>query len=264
VDRDTHTPSRALGVGNHVGGALFVLEDAALDGPANMARDEALLHCDALRPAVLRLYAWSPPTISLGYFQRFEQLGGLEPELRALDVVRRTTGGGAILHDREVTYCLVLDDRVPIARQAPAELYRVCHRCWSAAVALSGLRTELAPDSAPLPSPRSGPFFCFQTPGRTDLLLGAEKVLGSAQRRIPGRVLQHGSLILGRRFAGHPGGRLNDPPLETVQLWIGAFVAELGAALGLTPRRAAWPADALADADARRARYASEAWTRRR
>lgn len=243
---------------------LHILHDPPLDGPTNMARDEHLLFSDRLRPAALRVYAWSPPTISLGYFQRFADLAALPADVRSLAVVRRTTGGGAILHDREVTYCLVLDDRVPVARQAPVALYRLVHECWRAALTPEGPQPELAPDHFPMPRPRTGPFFCFERPGRTDLIVGADKLLGSAQRRIPGRVLQHGSLLLGQRYASHPGADLGEPPPRIVAEWTDRFVQLLAQRLALESCAAEWTPEELADVALRRQRYAGEDWTRRR
>jgi lipoate-protein ligase A len=243
---------------------LHVLRDAALDGPMNMARDEHLLYSDALRPAALRIYAWDPPTISLGYFQRFASLDALPAELRSLAVVRRPTGGGAILHDREVTYCLTADESLGAARAGPVHLYRLTHECWREALAEQGVTAELAPDDWPLPTPRGGPFFCFEKPGQTDLLLGGAKVLGSAQRRVGGRVLQHGSLILDRRFAAHPGANLGDPPREKIERCIERFVRLVAARLDLSAAPAEWDAATIADVDQRRARYASEEWLRKR
>jgi lipoate-protein ligase A len=229
-----------------------------------MARDECLLHADRLRPAAVRIYAWTPPTISLGYFQRHAALRDLPDELRPLAVVRRTTGGGAILHDREVTYALVLDDSVPLAAQSPTALYRAVHACWRDALAADGPSSELAPDDFPLPTPRTGPFFCFQKPGQTDLIVGDRKLLGSAQRRIPGRVLQHGSLLLAQRFAAHPGANLGEPPPALVAQWIDRFLTGLAAALQLECRPADWTPAELVDVAQRRQRYADPAWTGRR
>lgn len=244
--------------------ALHIFHDPPLDGPENMARDEHLLHSRSLRPAVVRLYAWSPPTISLGCFQRYDEMARLPASLRELPAVRRCTGGGAILHDRELTYCLVLDDSLPAGRLAPAALYSLVHGIWRDVLAADGQPVRLAPEWLPFPSPRGGPFFCFAQPGRTDLLLGERKVLGSAQRRIPGRTMQHGSLILGRRFDAHPGADLGDPPPEAQERWVTSFLQELARALDLEPRPAAWTAQRLADVRQRRARYASEEWLRRR
>lgn len=250
---------------------LWVYRDPPLDGPSNMARDEQLLMDPAVAPAALRLYAWNPPTISLGYFQRAAAVADLPEELRQLAVVRRQTGGGAILHDREVTYCLVVAADLPIARQAPDALYRLAHGAWQAELLAAGVAVDVAPDDAPPPSPRGGPFFCFERPGRTDLIVGAAKLLGSAQRRLPlttastaGRVLQHGSLILGRRFAAHPGASLVDPAPEQVQRWCTGFAARVAAGLGLSPQFASWTPEQLAEADERRLRFAGADWTQRR
>jgi len=229
-----------------------------------MARDEHLLYDEVLRPAALRLYGWQPATISLGYFQRYQQLAGLPDELQRLAVVRRPTGGGAILHDREVTYALIVDDSLLVARRAPSELYRLVHTCWRDALATDVAACRLAPEALPLPSPRSGPFFCFEKPARTDLIVDGQKLLGSAQRRIPGRVLQHGSLLLGRRFASHPGADLHEPPPERVQRWIAGFVGRLADALALQPRHTDWTPPQLHDVAVRRRRYASPEWTHRR
>jgi len=242
---------------------LNVLRDPALDGPTNMARDEHLLYSERLRPAVVRIYGWSPPTISLGYFQRHDELAQLPPDLRELAVVRRPTGGGAILHDHEITYCVVLDESLPATGKAPETLYRLVHQGWRDAVAADVPSVQMAPNSLPFPAPRGGPFFCFEKPGRTDLIIGGTKLLGSAQRRIPGRVLQHGSLLLGRRFAAHPGANLGEPSAERVECWTEAFLTRLATALSLELRPTAWSAAELADAEHRRARYNSEAWTRR-
>ncbi|MBW7903950.1 MAG: lipoate--protein ligase family protein [Phycisphaerae bacterium] len=243
---------------------LHVFVDGPCDGPTNMARDEHLLTSLELCPAALRLYGWSTATISLGYFQRYDELSKLDERLRALPVVRRLTGGGAILHDRELTYCLVVDGSLPVAHQAPAALYALAHGVWRDVLAGAGIPTELAPDELPFPSPRTGPFFCFERPGRTDLLLKGGKVLGSAQRRTAGRVLQHGSLLLGRRYDAHPGADLGDPDAASVARWRDAFAGGIARALGLVETPARWTSAALADVETRRAVYAGHAWLRRR
>jgi lipoate-protein ligase A len=125
------------------------------------------------------------------------------------------------------------------------------------------VHAELAPDRFPLPAPRTGPFFCFQKPGRTDLILNGQKLLGSAQRRSAGRVLQHGSLLLGKRFASHPGASLGEPSAATVTRWIDEFLERLAQALELDLRAGAWTTDQLDDIADRRARFASGEWTQR-
>ncbi len=243
---------------------LYVLRDPPLDGPTNMARDEALLHAQQSRPAVIRVYAWSPPTISLGYFQPYSAVAALPASLRGLAAVRRITGGGAILHDAEVTYCLALSHTIPTANRAPTDLYRVVHDCWLTTLRDDGIRVEFAPEDAPLPRPRGGPFFCFERPGRTDLVsVDGAKMLGSAQRRLPTRLLQHGSLILARRYEDHPSADLDGPSSDRVDGWIDSFLARLGAALSLTPTPSAWTDDELRVAATLRERYAGPEWMRK-
>ena len=243
---------------------LWVFRDGDVDGPTNMARDEHLLYSDTFRPAALRIYGWTPATISLGCFQSYARVAELDGDARNLPVVRRATGGGAILHDREITYCLVVDDSVAIAHEPPTALYRLVHEVWRDVITADGVSAEMAPDHFPFPSPRSGPFFCFEKPGRTDLIIGDQKLLGSAQRRIPGRVLQHGSLLLGQRYAVHPGVDLGQPPADRVQNWIETFIQRIAAALEVTPQPGQWQPEQADDIDQRRAKYASDEWTRRR
>ncbi len=240
---------------------LHIFRDGAFDGPTNMARDEHLLHSQQYLPAALRIYGWEPPTISLGYFQRFASVAELPPDVRALAVVRRPTGGGAILHDREITYCLMVDQSLAPARQAPAVLYRLVHEAWRETLSADVPDLAEAPAALPFPSPRSGPFFCFAKPGRTDLVIGADKLLGSAQRRIPGRVLQHGSLLLGRRYAAHPGAHLGEPPADRVECWIRTFTDQVARRLGLAPVVAEWDASARSEIAAAAQKYASREWT---
>jgi lipoate-protein ligase A len=245
------------------GPRLHVFQDPPLDGPTNMARDEHLLDTAHLRPAALRLYGWSPPTLSLGCFQKFADVARQAAAVRELAVVRRQTGGGAILHDREITYALAIDADCSAAGSAPADLYRLVHGVWRDVLMQDGVACELAPDHFPLPTPRSGPFFCFAKPGRTDLLRDGLKVLGSAQRRLPGRILQHGSLFLHRGIEAQPGGDVGDPPAAQAVKWQQSFVQRLAAALGLQAFAGAWDAAALADVAIRRERFADPAWIQR-
>lgn len=243
--------------------SLRVIVDPPTDGATNMARDEYLLHHDEAGPAVLRLYAWTPATISLGYFQKHTALDSLAEELRELPVVRRQTGGGAILHDREITYSLVLSDSVPAGKLSPVALYTLVHETLAKLLVHAGHEVALAPDDYPLPTPRTGPFFCFEKPGRTDIIQGEKKVLGSAQRRLPHRVLQHGSLLLEQRFADHPGANLGVRDQELHQEWIDASITELAAALEMTSEITTWTADEADEIARRRTKYLSDEWTRR-
>jgi lipoate-protein ligase A len=195
--------------------------NAAAPGAWNMAVDEALL-LDAAEngSATLRFYAWSEPTLSLGYFQRVDDRQQ-HPPSRECAVVRRQTGGGAILHDCEITYSLVLPAIHPLARST-TDLYAAVHDVfisvltpWSEQVGRHWTLLRLA-QTARVAS-REEPFLCFERRAQNDVLLVGQvenrdrsrsesaavppagaKILGSAQRRYRGALLQHGSLLLNR------------------------------------------------------------------
>jgi lipoate-protein ligase A len=154
-------------------------------------------------PPTLRLYQWDPPTISLGYFQPYAQYKELPPPAGRLPVVRRPTGGGAILHDLELTYSLTLPTDHPLIHRNPNRLYELAHdaiiNCLSS-LGLNAARCGLTDDSGAA----RGPFFCFQRRHCYDLLLDGDKIAGSAQRRTRHAILQHGSIVLANRFSQHP------------------------------------------------------------
>jgi lipoate-protein ligase A len=166
---------------------LLPFETAA--GADQMAGDEVLLHTAAEGVASLRFYAWSEPTLSLGYFQP-----AADREPFPLPWVRRATGGAALVHHHEVTYALAL----PPGREwhDPAEnwLCRMHHTVRDALKPLGvKLRAVVCGEEKKL-----GPALCFlhQTPA--DLLCDGAKVVGSAQRKRHGAVLQHGGVLLRR------------------------------------------------------------------
>ncbi|HOW19210.1 MAG TPA: hypothetical protein PLC79_09250, partial [Phycisphaerae bacterium] len=101
--------------------SIRVLIDPPLDGPTNMARDEALLRRVACgeTAATMRLYEWQPPTLSLGYFQAYDDVSQQPPAIRSMPVVRRLTGGGAIVHADELTYSLIVPGDSPLLRGGP-------------------------------------------------------------------------------------------------------------------------------------------------
>ncbi len=172
-----------------------VLPRGRASGSWNMALDEAILDLAAATnaDAFLRFYEWTEPTLSLGYFQNH---GDIDRQLagRQAAVVRRPTGGGAIWHDRELTYCLVLPRRHPRTRPNPA-LYRIVHLAIAEALRSFGVTTAFpAPDQDHAETER--PFLCFTDLCEFDLAIEGSKVVGSAQRRREGAILQHGSILL--------------------------------------------------------------------
>jgi lipoate-protein ligase A len=172
--------------------------DSPSDGAWNMAIDEALLQAaETEGVATLRFYQWREPTLSLGYFQSHADRK-LHPASANCVLVRRTTGGGAILHDRELTYSIVL----PLAesRRFNAEnLYRAVHSSLIEALVEFGMAASLcASVRAP---PATEPFLCFQRRTRGDVVVKGHKIAGSAQRRRRCAILQHGSILLAESAA---------------------------------------------------------------
>lgn len=171
---------------------VHVILDEPQSGAWNMAVDEALLE-ESLRNGTifLRLYRWSEATVSLGYFQNPTDQQ-LDPRLANLPSVRRLSGGGAILHHHEQTYSCCLPPSHPLAKE-PSQLYEQVHSAFVAWIAGQGV--EIARRGKNFAGPNE-PFLCFQREAAPDLVVSGQKVLGSAQRRRRGAVLQHGSLLL--------------------------------------------------------------------
>lgn len=172
-------------------------------GSWNMAVDELLLE-SAIESAVcsVRLYSWIQPTLSLGHFQDAEGAVG-DRRLAGLPVVRRLSGGGAILHHHELTYsCAVPAGHAAI--ENPTDLYETAHAAIIRVLSEFGITTRMRGD---VTSGEESAFLCFSRGDPRDIVLEGHKIVGSAQRRRRGAVLQHGSLLLrASEFApGYPG-----------------------------------------------------------
>lgn len=181
-----------------------LLIDPPADGAWNMAVDEALLENAAKTGTpTLRFYQWAKPTLSLGYFQCYDERDS-HAASRDCPVVRRSTGGGAILHDRELTYCLVWPGsaaRSSDVRRDATWLYRAVHQSLQTVLLGYGINSELVQFNSklvqcPPVATAQQPLLCFQRRAECDMVVGDDKILGSAQRRRSGAVLQHGSLLL--------------------------------------------------------------------
>lgn len=189
---------------------LRIITDPPLPGVRNMATDEAILTAvnEGHSPATLRFYQWDTPTISLGYFQKYNEVDDLDASLRQMPVVRRQTGGGAILHDDELTYSLTMPLDSPFTpTNAIDDLYRIVHDAFIDILARYGI-TATYRGGQDRGNAQRGPFFCFARTHRLDLVIGEDKLLGSAQRRVKNAALQHGSLILTRHFQQQPSAEV--------------------------------------------------------
>jgi lipoate-protein ligase A len=233
-------------------------------GPAawNMAVDDALLQLGG--PPTLRLYAWSPAAVSLGWFQRIADFADLPPDTV---VVRRLTGGGAIHHGDELTFALVLPAEL-LPRDVAAS-YVLVHDALVAALAAVGVHCErIATGKAPAARPETR--WCFAVPGRSDLVTATGKLLGSAQRRVSApapRVLHHGSLVLHRPSltpfvaAVDDAAPLDAEHRERLQT---AVITQLAAVLGMTPQPGVLsPAERALAAQLAAQRYGDPAFTAR-
>ena len=209
-----------------------LIDAGAQDGPSNMALDEALLSCfdSAGSLPVLRLYGWNPPALSVGRYQ--DAAAALKLDLCAADgipVVRRMTGGGIILHARELTYSIVCaPGQIGDAAGVKQGFRRLCGFLLGTYLRL-GLEAAFATDLNPA-GERLGQrtAFCFAGKEEFDVLVNGRKIGGNAQRRMRGAILQHGSIPLESRVLDAVG-YLRDPAP-------GAAGAVSLAELGLRPQ----------------------------
>ncbi|MDZ5471032.1 biotin/lipoate A/B protein ligase family protein (plasmid) [Bacillus sp. 31A1R] len=177
--------------------------DSGFGSPSfNMALDEALLewHSEGKIPPVIRFYGWDPATLSIGYFQKVEKEIDMDAvKAHKLGFVRRPTGGRGVLHDKELTYSVIVSEEHPDMPKTVTEAYRVIsegilkgfHRLGMDAY-FAVPRTAEEKDS--LKNPRSA--VCFDAPSWYELVVEGRKVAGSAQTRQKGVILQHGSILL--------------------------------------------------------------------
>ncbi len=173
--------------------AWRLLVHGEASGPWNMGADEALLASaiEGGRPT-LRFYRWNGPWLSLGYGQRIgaERLAACDGA--GVGVVRRATGGKAVLHGGDFTYAIAAPEAVlPPGLRATYELVGAALR-----TALVALGIDARPTPGAAPAPRPGTFDCFSEPADDELCVAGRKLVGSAQRRSRGGVLQHGSMRL--------------------------------------------------------------------
>lgn len=242
-----------------------LLCDPPASGAANMAVDEALLLTAAAHgEATLRYYTWSEATLSLGYFQSHHDRES-HAASATCPLVRRATGGGAIVHHHELTYSFVAPLSERLSADAEA-LYYAFHETLIDTLRTLGVDARLCDRPASFPKGEE-PFLCFQRRAKGDVLSGDFKITGSAQRRHAGAVLQHGSILLmqSEHAPELPGiaelaGRVISPP-ELLTAWLPG----LGRRLGIEPTpgeltKLEW----LAAADIEHEKFLNPAWTGRR
>jgi lipoyl(octanoyl) transferase len=164
----------------------------------NMAVDEAIFRENIRKksPPTLRFYGWKNPALSIGYFQDYgKEVDDDACRRFGVEIVRRPTGGKAVLHEQELTYAAVAGEDSSLFPPDILETYRVISDCIAKGLAEVGIRAEMKTDG------RRGPdgtlhSSCFSSPSRYELLAGGRKICGSAQMRSHGVFLQHGSLLM--------------------------------------------------------------------
>ncbi len=170
-----------------------LLPYAVARGAHNMAADDALLQTALAGTPSLRFYGWSEPTVSLGYFQP-EAVRLADSLLAALPYVRRPSGGATLVHHHEVTYALALPPGLPWQESLGGQVWlERMHDIL--ATALADLAVTARPHVSS-PEDQFPGFLCFRHFAAGDLRIGAAKIVGSAQRRHRGALLQHGALLL--------------------------------------------------------------------
>ena len=179
---------------------MRLIIDKPRSGESNMAIDQALLHSASnLGVATLRIYQWQPATLSLGYFQK---VGDRENHRAsaACPLVRRASGGGAILHDREMTYSIAIPSQDRWASENRS-LFDQVHSSLIACLKQLGVNdcVVVSDEIADQHSKALGgnqPFLCFERRSPGDVTIANYKVIGSAQRRLDNALLQHGSVLV--------------------------------------------------------------------
>jgi lipoate-protein ligase A len=174
---------------DEVGNVWRLIEEVEGDGAWNMAVDEAIFNMfPILKMPTLRLYTWSPPAVSIGRLQRACKINLEECERRGIDLIRRPTGGRAVLHQNELTYSFV---HSALWSEGICKTHRVISEALAEGLKKLGLSPILSPKKTFEKTPA-----CFESPSYAELTIEGKKVIGSAQTRNKKAFLEHGSIPL--------------------------------------------------------------------
>lgn len=174
----------------------LIVDAAPRSGAANMAVDQAVAEACAAddSPPTIRFYRWSPPAVSLGRMQPIGDVNEARIVELGYEIVRRPTGGRAILHTDEFTYSVAASMNHPVMRGGVMDAYLRISNALLAGLQRLGVQADKAPGDVRVGSDVSA--VCFEVPSAYEITAGARKLMGSAQSRRAGYVLQHGSLPL--------------------------------------------------------------------
>ena len=160
------------------------------DAYTNMAIDEAILtYC---KIPTLRVYQWRPAAISVGYSQNANKEINIEKcNENNIDIVRRITGGKAVFHDKEITYNFILPENVLKLPRNVTESYKIIAQALVFTFKKIGINVEIKKQPE-----RNATPICFNSSNWYELIANNKKISGSAQRRLNGKILQHGPLLM--------------------------------------------------------------------
>jgi lipoate-protein ligase A len=169
----------------------------------NMAVDEAIMLAHSLGevPPTLRFYGWQPAAVSLGYFQRETEIDRSECDRLGIDIVRRMTGGRAVLHEAELTYSIVVQEKEPSIPSTISASYRFFSKGLLAGLQQLGINAQMSIPREVYSQSRPQKQYpssaaCFDAPSHYEITYEGRKLVGSAQVRKHGVILQHGSILL--------------------------------------------------------------------
>ena len=177
------------------------LDTGFLTGYENMAIDEAVFtSCQEKKsPPTIRIYGWTPPAVSLGYFQKAENAVDLDACRRhGVDVVRRLSGGRAVLHHKELTYSIICREDIPPLGSSVLETYKTISECLITTLKGLGLDVQwvASREKHAAAQEKDKTASCFSSPSWYEITVEGKKICGSAQKRGDGVLLQHGSLLI--------------------------------------------------------------------
>lgn len=181
---------------------IRLIRDGIYAGSCNMAIDEALLVQLVKGESLptLRFYRWEKPTVSLGYFQKLREFNLERIGAMNLDIVRRPTGGRAVLHWDEVTFCLT----IPTKNQGLWDIFRGIHEAIGRGLNILGIPAKVLPVLKNSEEKSNGGSLrtsaCFASPSRYELTLNGKKIAGSAQKKYGDFMLIHGSIPIKPNF----------------------------------------------------------------
>ena len=178
-----------------------LIDDGARNGRENMAIDRAMAFAarqPEARPT-LRLYAWKPFAISLGYHQDLHEIDARTCRTDGIDIVYRPTGGRAVLHAEELTYSVIIPRHSRFYHDSIAAIYRMISECLLSAFYLLDIPAQFDRAQKTPKNFHKGDYaaLCYASSVQHEIGIQGRKLVGSAQRRIDGVVLQHGSILIG-------------------------------------------------------------------